>query len=794
MANRRINDIPACAWHRPLGDIPPEAAKATIAHGHFGTKDRAKKGMPLGGIGAGTFMYNLCGSFGPWYMKPGRYEERFLRGAAFHIYERVGDDAAIVKTLATDDVLSAWDALERGEGDYYALFPRGWCTYKPFQTEITLTFFSPVIKDNYRETSFPVGVFLFHLANTGASPVRLGVMFSFPNAPYTGPNNLQASSDVLMGDYYQKAVDSHLRERTGLANTVVRADDLTAILMTADSANNPAETRRSAWCIASTGSASYATVWDSDGDGAALWDDFAADGKLENTGAQPATSPAGALAQTVTLAPGEEMMVPFVLAWDFPFIEFAAGTRWLRRYTEYFRTGPGNALDIAREGIVHWADWLKAVEGWTSPIIDSPAYPDWLKQGALNELYYSTFGGSFWENGCVTKPKQFGARPGQHLCSVMECQEYPFAETFDVRHHAARVTRDLWPQIERDILLADADFILDTPDGSGPHDAGSPHGDPFFAYDAYKLMAPPDFGAGEDRDRRTTPWSEFSPKFIQQSFAYWRKTGDDAFLDEIWAAAVRTFHYQVSTDTDGDGITEMMSSEYGDNKFFNAVLWIGALEMLKVMAQAKGDRATAQAADEQLTTARRTAETTFWNQELGYYQFNACSDRMMGDAFVGQRYVEVSGLPPVLDPDRMVSHFRQAFRIASLLPDTDGDGIGNLGIGNALTSDGQAGGVDNIARHDQEVWVGVSYVLAASMYHWGTSINDGALQAGALMLAWGVHQQTWRNDATGYWFNTPEAWDIDSPAHGRAPMYQRARGIWELLMEIHDPFAESDAR
>ena len=162
---------------------------------------------------------------------------------------------------------------------------------------------------------------------------------------------------------------------------------------------------------------------------------------------------------------------------------------------------------------------------------------------------------------------------------------------------------------------------------------------------------------------------------------------------------------------------------------------------------------------------------------------------MMGDAFVGQRYVEVTGLPPVLNPERIVSHFRQAFRIASLLPDTDGDGIGNSGIGNVSTRDGKAGDVENIARHEQEVWTGVSYLCAASMYHWGRRVNDGALQAGALMLAWGVHQQTWHNPSTGYWFNTPEAWDIDNPTHGRAPMYQRPRGIWELLMEVHDPFA-----
>ena len=33
-----------------------------------------------------------------------------------------------------------------------------------------------------------------------------------------------------------------------------------------------------------------------------------------------------------------------------------------------------------------------------------------------------------------------GKRQGQHLASVMECQEYGFAESFDVRHHPSRAT------------------------------------------------------------------------------------------------------------------------------------------------------------------------------------------------------------------------------------------------------------------------------------------------------------------------------------------------------------------
>jgi hypothetical protein len=134
----------------------------------------------------------------------------------------------------------------------------------------------------------------------------------------------------------------------------------------------------------------------------------------------------------------------------------------------------------------------------------------------------------------------------------------------------------------------------------------------------------------------------------------------------------------------------------------------------------------------------------------------------MGDAFIGQRFVDVTGVPPVLAPERITSHYRQIYRIASLsLRDTDG--VGDVGLANALRSDGSPGVGDSEFRHEYEVWTGVSYNAAANLYHWGKHNRDGAMQAAALMIGWGVYRQTWVDEATAYWFSTPEAWQIDDP-------------------------------
>ena len=778
--------IPSCAWRRPLGDRPG-IELLSDENNALNTLARTKKGIPLGGIGAGNFMYNLCGSFGPWQMKVGRYEERFLPQGAFHIWEKVEGEDPIARTLATDDVLPAWTRLKPGEGDYHALFPRGWCRYKLFHTDVALQFFSPVIKDNYRETSLPLAVFLFKIHNPLKAAAKVSVMFTFPNAPYTGPQNLPMPK--LIEQTAGKPASSE-RARQGLVNELAGGANsgITAILMRAHDASNPPETENTEWCIATSRPATYFTAWDGTGDGSDVWGDFADDGRLGNQQrAAGSKLPSGALCVQIEIAPGSEVTVPYVLAWYFPQLEFGSGTRWWRRYTEYFPILQGQALEIAKQALLKHQDWLRAVEAWQEPIISSAAHPEWLKQGALNELYYATFGGSFWENGCITKHKKFGKRPGQHLAFVMECQEYRFAESFDVRHHPARSTRDLWPQIDRDILLLFSDFIMDSPDGSCPHDAGLVDGDPLFDYDGYGR----DYNNTSNgiKGRITTPWSELSPKFILQSHALWHKTKDDDFLHQVWPALVRSYEYQKTTDNDGDGLSEMKSSEYRDNKLFNAILWLGALEALQFMAQYKGETAFVEQVSSELKKAKASTEREFWNEQLGYYQYNEHNSDIMGDAMIGERYVDVTGLPPVVNPNRLTSHYRQLFRRAVLpLKDLNGDGIGDMGVANALHPDSTPGVGDSEYTHQFEVWTGVSYCAAANLYHWGKRIGDGPLQADALLAAWGVYYETWENEQTAYWFSTPEAWRLEDPRRFRALMYQRARGIWELAMEVGDPY------
>jgi hypothetical protein len=66
-------------------------------------------------------------------------------------------------------------------------------------------------------------------------------------------------------------------------------------------------------------------------------------------------------------------------------------------------------------------------------------------------------------------------------------------------------------------------------------------------------------------------------------------------------------------------------------------------------------------------------------------------------------------------------------------------------------------------------------------------MNDGALQAEALLAAWAFITKRGKTRRQPI-VSTPEAWRIDEPKNYRALMYQPARGFWEFAMEIFDSY------
>lgn len=76
-----------------------------------------------------------------------------------------GENAGVARVLTTDHPkngeLSGWQwDYPVGAGEYAALFPKSWFSYKwhKFPANMVLEQFSPILPENYKESSYPVAV------------------------------------------------------------------------------------------------------------------------------------------------------------------------------------------------------------------------------------------------------------------------------------------------------------------------------------------------------------------------------------------------------------------------------------------------------------------------------------------------------------------------------------------------------------------------------------------------------------------------------------------------------------
>lgn len=124
----------------------------------------------------------------------------------------------------------------------------------------------------------------------------------------------------------------------------------------------------------------------------------------------------------------------------------------------------------------------------------------------------------------------------------------------------------------------------------------------------------------------TTPW------WMTAVQEYWRASGDEEFLREIWPAYVKAWEWCLSVETDGDGIIEnttggLAAVEVGDigagvhQDVYLASVWTAAVTGTSELARALGDDRLAGAADSLGSLARRTLNEAYWSADRGHHVF-----------------------------------------------------------------------------------------------------------------------------------------------------------------------------
>ncbi|MEM7769936.1 MAG: GH116 family glycosyl hydrolase [Cyanobacteria bacterium P01_A01_bin.37] len=836
MTSSHVSPFPEFSWNRSIGEGWHTPYRVRY---ESNLDDGPWHGMPLGGFGAGCIGRSHRGDFNLWHIDGGEHVFQSMPACQFSVFEDCHESRksyALCTTSPDASVLSEWhwyprssclgaahpiEAVESATchesddlpeaydtGTYHALYPKSWFVYRNvFTADLSCEQFSPILPNNYQETSYPVAVFEWTIHNPSDRPITLSILLSWENMVGWFTNTLKSPDITLRDDgspvyeYHPKVGVSH-----GNVNEWRESDQAWGIVLgnRRQFSSIAPEEGEGQWAIATNPpddhtDVFYHTRWNPIGSGADIWQSFSENGSLPNCDhSRPANEGeqiAAALAVRVTLAPGETRQIPFVVAWDFPVTEFAAGVRYHRRYTDFFGTTGTHAWAIAQTALASYSQWQKQIDVWQRPILERSDLPSWFKMALFNELYDLTSGGTLWSAASEHDPiGQFG---------VLECLDYCWYESLDVRLYGSFALLMLWPQLDKAILRAFARAIPQSDErqrvigyyftigansplakrktaNATPHDLGAPNEHPWEKtnYTAYQDC---------------NLWKDLASDFVLQVYRDFVFTGetDVVFLAQCWDAIERSLHYLKAFDLDHDDIPE--NSGAPDQTFddwrmqgisaYCGGLWLAALEAAIAMGtilQEQFDTVSAHFSDAPLAvnrdrlsamkeaiatfeawldSARPTYHSALWNGQFYRLDSGSQSPVVMADQLCGQFYARLLKLPDIVPIDCARSALMSVYESCFL--NFHG---GRFGLANGVLPDGSPVNPDD--THPLEVWTGINFGITAYLIQMG-------FREEAMEVLDAVIHQIYEN---GLQFRTPEA--ITPVGTFRACHYLRAMAIW----------------
>jgi non-lysosomal glucosylceramidase len=725
----------------------------------YATDDGYNQGVPLGGLGAGSIGRGFLGDFARWHLRIGQHEYVPSLPNQFHLRIQRGKEL-FLQTLnprkPTGERLNSWAwGMSPERGIYRALFPRAWTEYNFSDHGIRATCLqlSPVIAHNYRESSFPVGIFSWQIQNAGKKDAEVSLMVTWENA--ISPTQPAAPGDSCrVAKKSSKRIALELRQRR----------------------SNEASPASFGLAVQGEKKAtlSHKESFNTEGAGSDVWHEFQSAGQFTSPGSGPSEGvhrTGAALCAQASIGARETAEFTFALSWDIPIMQFGSGRKWYRRYTRFFDTTGDNAPSIVELALDNWRDWERKIIAWQQPIVESTK-PDWLKSALFNELYYLVDGETAWENGEVGKAP---VKEGIGHFGYQECFDYKFVNTYDVHFYASFALAMNWPEIEKslqrdfaatvameDLRLVDLLFekgrVPRKPRGAVPHDIGSPLEDPWIVANAY---------SAQDVGR----WKDLNSKFVLQVYHIFALTKDEQFLRDCWPAVLEAMTYLERFDRDGDGLPE--NEGFPDQTYdvwtmkgvsaYCGSLFLAAAEAMIAMAERLNDDVVATKYGRIVERGKQVFEEKLWNGQ--YYNFDSGGGKhgnsIMADQLAGHWYAHACGLPPIVRSDRARKALETIFKFNVLH-----FAQGTMGAVNGMHPNGK---VDTSSTQSAEVWTGTTYALAALMIYEG-------LLGEALQTAEGIYQVTYKT--RGYWFRTPEAWTRNGDF--RACSYMRPLAIWAI--------------
>ncbi|NLC56070.1 MAG: hypothetical protein GX774_04460 [Armatimonadetes bacterium] len=626
----------------------------------------ARIGFPLGGIGTGTISLGGRGNLFDWEVM-NRPQKGFTPSYSFFaLWDQPQGGEAVTRVLEGiftppyDGASGLADPAGAGlprfrQATFHAAYPLAQLELADPSVPVTvrLEAFNPMIPGDSDRSGLPIAVLRWVLRNPGSVPVAVAVAGSVENF-------IGAGSPVTL-------VNSH---RVG--------DGFAGVFLNSTGGDREGRDIGTVALVAA-GEGTYRTAWHCPGGWnthiLAFWDDFSADGALQDPAGDPPRGegrPHASVARKLMLAPGAEASITFLLAWHFP-NRTAAGCGWQTAAPDdpgvvgnYYTTQFADAWDVAARLFPQIPQLEADTVRFVTSFCESDL-PQAVKEAALNNLstlrtqtcFRTADGNFFGFEGCQDQA-------GCCFGSCTHVWNYEQATPF------------LYPDLARSMRRVELSCST-TDEGVNSFRTVLPLAN---ARHLGKVAADGQMGV------------------VMKLYREWRLSGDADFLAELWpkAKAALAFAWLPgSWDADQDGVMEGIQHNTYDVEFFgpnplSGVYYLGALRAAEEMARAMDDTPFAARCRDLFTRGSAWMDAHLFNGEyyiqelrllppgetprpeltVGYGAADqARPDFQMGsgclvDQLVGQYLAHVLGLGYLLNPDHvrqtLASIFRYNFR------------------------------------------------------------------------------------------------------------------------------------
>jgi uncharacterized protein (DUF608 family) len=563
----------------------------------------ARIALPLGGIGTGTVSLGGYGDLRDWEIMNRPAKGYFPGGGRtapfFALYAKQPGATPIARALQgmlPEDVYEgAMGAAIPNHGLprfrrclFEAAYPLGQVVLSDpdVPLSVRLQAFNPLVPCDADASGIPVAVLRYVLTNRTNQPVEAaicGMLVNFigNDGAVTGP---------------QKGNRNEFRRGKGLHGVFLFSSEL--------------DPKRSQWgtmALSVVGqrdaSVTYRTAWAERGWGESLldfWEDFAADGRIEDREPGGAAEPKASLAARVTVPPRGTKALTFLVTWHFPNREIwfppqpapdgsAPGdeTRVGNHYATLYR----DAWDVAEKT----AAGLSSLEARTLCFVRAfceSDLPNVVKDAALATLtalrsqttFRTADGFPFGWEGCSD-------RCGCCQGSCTHVWNYENAVGF------------LFGEFSR--LMRRVEFE--------------------YATDDRGLMC---FRIGLPLKTQALQWPKAAADgqmgAIMRCYRDWKLSGDDVFLRRLWPKVRRALEFcwvEGGWDADRDGVMEGCQHNTMDVEYFGpnpqmGIWYLGALRATEEMAQAMGETGFAHTCRSLFERGRGWIETNLFNGEF----------------------------------------------------------------------------------------------------------------------------------------------------------------------------------